>query len=142
MTPKMRLRWWVFFCCSIAATIVGGLYYGPAVFKADPLAVGMAGGIISIYFIITAWIGIAMHTGREIPSRWARHAILLFPALGLIGAVMGMMELFAFSSSGTGGLDNATILAGISLVLVPTLVGLIYSEALGFQLLVWGDDDA
>jgi len=137
---KTRLRWWFVAWLSIILTAGSVIYYGPAILRTDLLTVLITSGIVAVYFVVTAWIGFTLHTNRQLPSQWARHAIGLLPSLGLIGALIGMVQLFGLSGGSVDVNDTAAILSGLGLVLFSTLAGIIYSEFLILQLRVCGDD--
>lgn len=137
MTAQNRLRWWLIFWLSVIVTAASGAYYGPTIMETDSTHIAI--GIVAMYFVFTGWIGLALHTGRDLPVSWTRYVIGLMPSLGLIGALLGMVQLFGLNATGADLSNSATILSGLGIVLFSTLAGLVYSEFLILQLRVCGD---
>ena len=67
------------------------------------------------------------------PSR--KTTLTAVPALGLIGTLIGIVDLFAF---GGGAIENEQVYRGLGTALFVTLTGLIYSEFLILQMKVLG----
>jgi hypothetical protein len=130
--------WWLVLWLSVLITAAAGAYYGPTMMSLG--SAYFAIGIVVIYFVISAWIGIALHVGWPLPMSWVRYAIGLLPSLGLIGAVAGIIELFGLNASGADLSNSAAILSGLGIVLFSTLAGLAYSEFLILQVRVCGHD--
>jgi hypothetical protein len=137
---KTRLRWWFVAWLSIILTAGSVYYYGPAIQNLDLLTVLITSGIVIYYFIVTGWIGLALHTSMAMPSQWARDTIGRLQALGLVGALLGMVQSFGLVAT-ADVIDTASILASLGLVLFSTLAGIIYAEFLILQLRVIGDDE-
>lgn len=130
MTPRAKLAWYAVACLSaLLAFIVWGRF-GESILSADKTYITAA--ITAAYFIATGWIGINIHMGREAPVYWVRYLIGLFPALGLIGTLIGIAALFGLS----GGTDDAATLSALGTALYTTLAGIICAEALTLQLKV------
>jgi hypothetical protein len=129
-----RLYWWLTACLSLLLTGAGWYAYGDSVLATDKTFITI--GIVVAYLVMTAWIGIAIHTGRETPAYWANYMIGLMPAAGLVGTLIGIVTLFGLQSGGVDMNNGGAILAGLGTAIYTTLAGLVYSEALFLQLRV------
>ena len=134
MTATSKLRWWLVANLSAALTL-GGIYSGHAANIIATDTTFLALGIVVAYFVMTVWIGFAAHSRRDFPDRWANWLIGVMPALGLIGTLIGIVDLFAF---GGGAIENEAVYRGLGTALYVTLCGLVYSEFLILQMKVLG----
>lgn len=145
MTPRSKLLWWLVVNLSAALTIFAA-WTGHAqnIWQTD--STHLAAGIVAAYFAMTCWIGWAVHVPRyatpnaagireAVPERWANWLIGVMPALGLIGTLIGIVDLFAF---GGGAIENEQVYRGLGTALYVTLCGLTYSEFLILQMRVLG----
>jgi hypothetical protein len=150
MTVAMKLKWWLVVNLSAALTVFG-VYSGHAANIINTDTTFLALGIVVAYSVMTVWIGwgahrahgwvydpdtqLEWHNEDAVPEKWAAYLIGVFPALGLIGTLIGIVDLFAF---GGGALENEAVYRGLGTALYVTLCGLVYAEFLMLQLKVLG----
>ncbi len=148
MTARTKLLWWLVVNLSAALTAFG-VYTGHAANIIATDTTFLALGIAVSYFVMTAWIGWAVRTPTysdkpfsdmkwlvdPLPEKWANWLIGVMPALGLIGTLIGIVQLFAF---GGGAIENEAVYRGLGTALYVTLCGLTYSEFLILQMKVLG----
>lgn len=129
---KAKLVWYLIVVLSFIFIGLAANTYGGQILAVDKTYIAL--GITSLYVFVSLWIGFCLHTGRAIPLYWARYAVGLMPALGLVGTLSGVVVLFGLG--GEGGVDNAEAVKGFAIALYTTLAGFIFSEFLLLQLKV------
>lgn len=132
MTARTRLSWYAVACLSLLLTAVGAAVFGQQIVAGDRTYITI--GIAATYMIATTWIGVAIHIGRPVPSYWASYLVGLFPSLGLVGTVIGIITLFGVHVGAVN--DGPEGFYGLATALFTTLAGLTYSMALELQLRV------
>lgn len=140
------LRWWLFFCLSIAAAVIVH-YFGffTELYEKDQTKLSFA--IVAIYFASSIFVGKltldqskSKNVEQNISVGWFLSETML--ALGMIGTVAGFIlmlgESFAdIDTSNAASLKDAlsAMALGMSTALYTTLVGLICSQLLKIQLI-------
>lgn len=143
---SMFLRWWLIFCISVSAFFASYAFgFIDALLAKDTTRISF--GIISIYFLASAFTGWITHSvvkgntkqQANINIGWFVTELLL--AMGMIGTVIGFILMLggSFESlnvSDTGSVKQALtdMAMGMSTALYTTLVGLVCSQLLKVQL--------
>jgi hypothetical protein len=143
-----NLKWWLVFLCSLLglgfATAEGHI---GAMWRMDAYKVSFV--TLTTYFIVSVFIGRLTwrHSqgDREGHLRYQEgyeYAVTLMTMLGLIGTVIGFMELLATSFASLASADVGTaqtaishLTGGSATALVNTLVGLVGAVGLKLQVL-------
>lgn len=143
-----NLKWWLVFLCSLL-----GLGYAFAdghlgtMWRIDVYKVSFV--TLTTYFIVSVFVGRLTwrnsrgdRVGHLRYQEGYEYAVTLMTMLGLIGTVIGFMQLLATSFSTLASADVATaqtavasLTAGSATALVNTLVGLIGAIGLKLQVL-------
>lgn len=141
-----NLRWWLVFLCSLAglASALGSGYLG-IMWHVDKYKISFL--TLLVYFVVTVFIGRLTWWISRGELRWhlryqegCEYAVTLMTMLGLIGTVVGFMQLLAISFTSLASADVAAaqtavgvLTAGSATALVNTLVGLIGAVGLKLQ---------
>ena len=132
---KQNLRWWLVSNLSFILTgwaVWSG--FAGQIIATDVTRISL--GIVIAYLVMTVVIGFCIHTGRKAPDYWAAYLIGVFPALGLIGTLVGIVNLFGLGGSEVDLANNPAMLTGLSTAIFTTLTGLVFSEFLFLQMKV------
>lgn len=146
MVPN--LRWWLLFLCSVAGLAFAALsgHLG-AMWRIDFYKVSFV--TLAAYFLISVFIGRLTWRTASGDKRWHLryqegydYAVTLMTMLGLIGTVIGFIELLdtSFASLGSADVGQArqaigSLTAGSSTALVNTLVGLMGAVGIKLQVI-------
>jgi hypothetical protein len=140
------LKWWLVFLCSLSGLClaVAGGYIG-IMWRLDAYKISFV--TLTTYFVVTVFIGRLtwrLSAGdRKAHLRYQEgcdYAVTLMTMLGLIGTVVGFMELLSTSFASLASADMvmaqksiSALTAGSSTALINTLVGLIGAVGLKLQ---------
>jgi hypothetical protein len=141
-----NLKWWLVFLCSLVGlgfAVADG--HISAMWRIDAYKVSFV--TLTTYFVVSVFIGrLTWRNSRGDRAGHLRYqegyeyAVTLMTMLGLIGTVIGFMELLATSFASLGSADVSlaqtaigSLTAGSSTALVNTLVGLIGAVGLKLQ---------
>ncbi|HEX2543672.1 MAG TPA: MotA/TolQ/ExbB proton channel family protein [Ramlibacter sp.] len=143
-----NLRWWLVFLCSVAGLAIAAVtdHLG-AMWRVDAYKVSFI--TLTTYFVVTVFVGrLTRRVGRGDLTWHLRYqegydyAVTLMTMLGLIGTVIGFMELLTTSFSSLAGADVtvarraiSSLTAGSATALVNTLVGLVGAVGLKLQVI-------
>lgn len=143
-----NLKWWLVFLCSLLGLgcAVAGGHLG-TMWRIDDYKVSFI--TLTTYFVVSVFIGrLTWRNSRGDQSGHLRYqesyeyAVTLMTMLGLIGTVIGFMELLATSfvslaSADVGAAQTAigSLTGGSATALVNTLVGLMGAVGLKLQVL-------
>lgn len=141
-----NLKWWLVFLCSLVGLVLATANgHINAMWQIDAYKVSFV--TLTTYFVVSVFIGrLTWRNSRGDRSGHLRYqegyeyAVTLMTMLGLIGTVVGFMELLATSFASLGSADVSlaqttigTLTAGSSTALINTLVGLIGAVGLKLQ---------
>lgn len=143
------VRWWVFW--SIAAvTMITALMSGLGAFITKSDCTYLSWSTIGVFFLASAHFGFRVQKeGTAVDTQVMKYATDLCTSLGFLGTIVGLVLMVtgAFSSirvQDTESIQNSIVAmaSGIGTALVTTLVGLICSILMEFQVALvtmrWG----
>lgn len=141
-----NLKWWLVFLCSVTALSFAAAHgHLAAMWRIDAYKVSFV--TLGAYFVVSVFLGrLTWRSSRGDATGHLRYqegyeyAVTLMTMLGLIGTVIGFMELLGGSFASLGSADVASaqsaiqkIVSGSSTALINTLVGLLAAVGLKLQ---------